>query len=189
MVSDSNTSEQRKEFEERIDRKIREVELYFLLSHPPLPSKLKNLDIIKQLLKEYGSTNQKEIKFKIAVKLAQLLEHEKDFKKAVGLYLHLENHDTVLRTLAAIAEAKDCKKADAYEWYKDFASEYREKKRYTYFEHCIEKAKNYAEELEQFVELEERLVKGAEEMGKVPALDGQALLKSKLDYWKWSRLD
>lgn len=55
-------------------------------------------------------------------------------KRAVGLYLHLEKNEDVMRLLNILAESN---KANAVQWYMCFAEEYRRKSRFTYFEKCI----------------------------------------------------
>lgn len=80
------------------------------------------------------------------------------------------------------------------QWWAEFAEEYRRRKRFSYFERCIEMAKKHADDsVEELVALEERLVRGAEELGGVSVFQGEALkregLREKMGYWHWERID
>ena len=56
------------------------------------------------LFDKYGKVPHKEVKYRLAFKMASLLEQQKDgAKRAVGLYLHLERHEDVMRLLTALS--------------------------------------------------------------------------------------
>ena len=91
----------------QVNKRIKEVEQFFLLEGPH-PSPKKNNDYVQELIKEYSlPDNNKETKFKIVVKIGKMLE-QKDPKHAIILFFHLERNEDVVRLLNGICESKDC---------------------------------------------------------------------------------
>lgn len=107
--------------------------------------------------------DRNDIRFKLIVKIASYLERIKEYKSAVALYFHLEVYEFVMKLLAQITEAKECKKEDATEWFVEFAKEFIKKGKGYYFELCIEKAKVFSfDKWDKLIELQEQLVRGGE---------------------------